>query len=225
MTAPAALYLQPIVAVADPQTIIGYEALARFPDMPTERAFEAAATDGTLIDLDMACFDLAVDLLPEVPQPLYLAVNATVEALHRGDVLSHLARLTSADAARLVVEVSERTLIDPLLAYRTIWQLHAKAVRVALDDVGRAYASSQSIIQVNPDIIKIDQSIVEGLDRFPGNRAITRAMAGIGLELRCIVAAEGVETQRQADWLAEVGIRYAQGYLYAEPRPAAEVLG
>ena len=123
----------------------------------------------------------------------------------------------------LVVEITEGLLLDAssavtnqLLAFRDA------GIQVALDDFGTGYSSLSYLRKFDIDYLKIDQSFVLNLEREPDNLALCEAIIVMAHKLGLKVIAEGVESQSQSDLLRSAGCDYAQGFLYAQPMPAAD---
>jgi EAL domain-containing protein (putative c-di-GMP-specific phosphodiesterase class I) len=97
--------------------------------------------------------------------------------------------------------------------------LRALGVHLAIDDFGTGYSSLSYLERFPIDILKIDRTFVSS----PGSviSPIARAIVDLGRTLGLQVIAEGIEHVEQARWLADVGCRYGQGYLYARPMGAA----
>ena len=115
----------------------------------------------------------------------------------------------------LVVEVTESSLIRNSAATRNALRgLRAIGVLVALDDFGTGYSSLSHLHQFPIDIIKIDRSFIADIDTHPKRAAIVRATVQLAGDLGLAVTAEGIETERQRDFLADLGCEFAQGWLF-----------
>jgi EAL domain-containing protein (putative c-di-GMP-specific phosphodiesterase class I) len=93
---------------------------------------------------------------------------------------------------------------------------------IAFDDFGTGYASLTHLRDFPVDTIKIDHSFVAGLNKGGSLLAIVNAIVGLGNNLGLDVAAEGVETQSQKEFLSAIGCRFAQGFLFGRPVSAEE---
>ncbi len=102
--------------------------------------------------------------------------------------------------------------------------LRAKGLRLAVDDAGAGFASLRHILQMGPDIIKLDRTLVSGMDRDPVLRALTYSIASFASATDAVVVAEGIETQGELSALRFLGIETGQGYHLCRPGPLAEVL-
>ncbi len=193
-------------------------------------AFEDPALAIALGDriLDHVTRDIAV-WLDAGRHPGRIAINASALEFQAGGYAERvLARLAAAGVPPdlLEVEVTESVLIsrDTDRIGAALKALSAAGVRISLDDFGTGYASLTHLKQFPVDTIKIDRSFVAGVDTDEGDRAIVNAIVGLGRTLGKLVVAEGVETREQAEWLASIGCRLAQGFLYARPLPLAQAL-
>ncbi|GAA0501335.1 EAL domain-containing protein [Deinococcus depolymerans] len=221
------LVFQPQVRVVD-RGLIGAEVLVRWthPDLgvisPAEFIPLAEATG--LID-GIGAFVLRAALSEALtwPAPLRLSVNVSPVQLRHPQFTGRLAALlaeTGFDPARLTLEVTETAFINDLSAVTgAVRALRALGVRVTVDDFGTGYSTLMTLRDLLAHELKIDRAFVRELCA-PGrkgsqNRAIVQATLGLAQALGLQVVAEGVETQAQADLLAELGCPVMQGYLIA----------
>lgn len=156
-----------------------------------------------------------------------VAVNASVHQIHAGGFETIVARAltdTGLPARRLEIEITEGVLMSQTDAtVRTLEQIRALGVTVAMDDFGTGYSSLGYLQRFRFDKLKIDRSFVASLDHDVRATAIVDAVLGISRALGVRANAEGVETQEQARMLAERGCEEAQGWLYGKPVPACEI--
>jgi EAL domain-containing protein (putative c-di-GMP-specific phosphodiesterase class I) len=163
------------------------------------------------------------------PYALKVAVNVSpVQFKARGLVSMVTGALAAAGLApeRLELEITEAVLLeDDEATIATLHQLRALGVRVCMDDFGIGYSSLSYLRKFPFDKIKIDRSFVSKLDRWSDNRAIIRAIAGLGTSLGVDTTAEGIESAEQLELVRQAGCTEGQGYYFSMPRPAAEVAG
>lgn len=119
---------------------------------------------------------------------------------------------------RLVLEITERAALDevPDIRYR-VAKLRSLGYRIAVDDIGAGYSGLTSLAVLEPEVVKLDMSLVRHVDREPTRRHVIRSLAKLCAKLRSMVVAEGVETARERDALAAAGCDTFQGYLFARP--------
>jgi len=215
---------QPIVS--GDGTIDGVEALSRFllePHRSPDEWFAEAAEVGLAVALEMLAIREALAQLDDLPDG-YLAVNvspATLLALDPTDLCTDRSDLP----ARLVLELTEHIVIEaygPLRA--AIDELRRSGIRIAVDDAGAGYSSLQHILEIRPDFIKLDRSMVAGIARDPIRRALVSAVTDFSSKIGADVIAEGVEDTADLHVLRAVGVRWVQGYLLARPGPPPMVV-
>lgn len=210
---------QPIVDVTT-REVAGYEALARFTALPPRTPdlwLAEAAAAGLQAELELCIVRKALRALPRVPGHAYLSIN-----ISPGTILAD-----GFDAAfegwplhRVVLEVTEHACIDDygMLAQR-LQPLRAAGLRLAVDDAGAGFASFRHILQIRPDDIKLDISLIRRVDRDLGARALAAALIRFAQETGSHIVAEGVETESVLQVLRELGVDKAQGYLLGHPGP------
>ena len=209
--------LQPIVDVRTGRAV-GAEALSRFDDAPyrPDLWFAEADAAGLLPALEMAA--AATCLTSLAGREGYLSINLSPSTIIAGGLDTVLAGV---DSARIVVEITEHAAVDDYDDLRRALDPHrAAGVRVAIDDAGAGHSSFRHILQLRPDYIKVDLSLVRDIHLDPARQALTASLLTFGRTVGAQVIAEGVETQDELDTLARLGVTLMQGYLLA--RPTAE---
>jgi EAL domain-containing protein (putative c-di-GMP-specific phosphodiesterase class I)/putative methionine-R-sulfoxide reductase with GAF domain len=218
LLAPGAItcVVQPIVRVTD-GAIVAYEALARMgPGRPApDRCLEVAESFGLRQELELACLVAASRCGPP-PGDARLCVNASPALLQHPLALSVREDLP----AHLVIELTEQAAVDDYDALRdAIAAWKTRGVLIAVDDMGAGWASLRHVIQLQPDFIKIDRSLISEVDRSAGKRALVAAMVAFGRESGCSIIAEGVERGEELATLRDADVTLVQGYLLARPGP------
>jgi diguanylate cyclase (GGDEF)-like protein len=152
-----------------------------------------------------------------------VAVNVSARNLESADFPASVATVLTelgASPERLHIEVTETALaVNAAAASRAVTALAALGIDIAIDDFGIGYTSILQLRTLDVAEVKIDRAFISGLSGSPEDRAIVRSLIELAHGIGCRVTAEGVETQDVADWLAEAGCDYAQGYLFARPQP------
>jgi diguanylate cyclase (GGDEF)-like protein/PAS domain S-box-containing protein len=229
-------YYQPVVDL-DTGGITGAEALIRW-EHPTRGMLSPAIfvplaeETGLIVQLGewmlrRACTDLARwrAELPSVASDLTIAVNLSAQELHGERLVPTVLDTLSATrlpADRLVLEVTESNLLaDTEVVAERMRRLRELGAKLAIDDFGTGYSSLGYIQRYDFDILKIDRSFVEGLER-PTNRRIVTAVLDLARELDVRTVAEGIETDAQRTAVTAMGCDRGQGYLWSRPVPAAE---
>lgn len=210
-------------------SVVGWEALARFPDAPPGEMFHRARSVGLGPTLDLAMIERVIGFIPSLPDSLYLGINidpSTIVDPRVGGTLARIyGRLNGFPFERLVLELTETVEADYLELWKPLRQLRQRGVRLAVDDVGAGHASLWHVGQLLPDIVKLDHRLVRGIDHSATHREMVAALISLGAGLRSEIVAEGVETAQELRWLMAMGIRYGQGFYLGEPRGVAEALG
>jgi EAL domain-containing protein (putative c-di-GMP-specific phosphodiesterase class I) len=222
-----ALYMvyQPIVSWSK-RNAFGYEALVRSSEtsLPHPGAlFEAAETLKRTEVLGQRIRAKAADPLVHADEAITLFVNLHSRDL-LDDTLYELSSPLTAWASRTVLEITERAAIDGIddIAER-IARLRGLGYRIAIDDIGAGYSGLSSFATVQPDFVKLDITLVRGLDTDPVRKRLVQLLAELCSDLGIFVVAEGVETPNERDALVKLGIDLLQGYLFARPSaPFAE---
>ncbi|MEX2132526.1 MAG: EAL domain-containing protein [Acidimicrobiia bacterium] len=197
-------------------TTVGYEALARFPLASPPEWLEAAGHAGKRLELELAAIAAAVAAFAPADQPGFLTVNLSDQTLLSSDLLPVLEGM---EIGLTVVELSEVALIKSYEATsRAMEALRDRGVRLAIDNVGAGEIDLWSILRLKPEMIKIDMSLVRGIDSTPTNRALIRGLASMANDLGIMVIAEGIEKAEERDLVIESGIEFGQGYLLGKPQ-------
>jgi diguanylate cyclase (GGDEF)-like protein len=205
-------------------TLIGYEALARFPERCSPAAAWAAAREtDTWLQLDLLSARRAVRQARALPGLLFINVSARYLEAREGSIEAMLAAVgawRSLDG-RVVLEVTEDEIGSLAQAAEGVARLRALGVRLALDDVGSGQATPDRLALLTPGLgfVKLDRSVVSAWLRR-GDGDFLRWMRW-ARSRRLHVVAEGVEDRAAADPLLRAGVRGVQGYAFGEPAPAA----
>ncbi len=218
-------HVQPIVALTA-GTVSGYEVLTRFRDSarPVEEIFGAAWADGRGPALEAAAIEAALRLEGR-PASTYLAVNVSPRAFTAAAVI----RALDVDLDDVVVELTEAHNVPREELRRVAGWLRERGARVAIDDVGTGYAGLERIIDLSPDLIKLDRTLVVALRQDRVSRAMVESLVRFAVRSGAAVCAEGIETQEQLEVVAELDVTFGQGFLFGYPstswtRPSAGAL-
>jgi EAL domain-containing protein (putative c-di-GMP-specific phosphodiesterase class I) len=159
---------------------------------------------------------------------LTVAVNLSGVQLKQSDLVDMVEavlRETGLAPSTLEFEITESVLMsDASQATRILESLKALGVRLSVDDFGTGYSSLSYLKRFPIDTVKIDRSFVDGLGQDPADSAIVAAVVGVANALKLETIAEGVETSLELGELIKLGCTYAQGYLFARPQPAGELV-
>ncbi|TCG04608.1 hypothetical protein BZM27_39780 [Paraburkholderia steynii] len=204
---------QPVYSLVDDH-VIGFEALARFPHGSPDEWFASAAKVGLGKELELAAIRKALEGLPRL-EPAYLAVNVSPDTILCGELTRVLRGMP---AGRVVLELTEHShVVDYGALIDALAPLRAASVRVAVDDAGAGFASMRHVLRLHPDFIKLDASLIRGIEDDASKRALTSAMVIFARETDSVLIAEGVETAAELAVLRALDIEMVQGYLFARP--------
>jgi EAL domain-containing protein (putative c-di-GMP-specific phosphodiesterase class I)/DNA-binding NarL/FixJ family response regulator len=210
---------QPVVDLADGR-IHGVEALSRFitkPRRSPETWFAEAANHGLLSRLELAAAVHALAHLADIPEGVYLSVNVSPETLREPRLGE---TLRSIPARRVVIELTERS---PIVDYEEtrgrLAELRALGSRLAIDDVGTGFSGLAHIVELSPDLLKFDQSLVRGVDAEEHKSALIARLSSYAEQVEMEVVAEGIETVGELETLRALGVGAGQGFLLGRPGP------
>ena len=224
---------QPIVRLSE-RSVLGYEALVRSsePSLPGPAdLFDAASRLGRVEELARKIREVASTSFEAAPKAALLFVNIHAEELNDEELYSSSAALT-ARAHRTVLEITERSALEGVQGLPArLARLRKLGFQLAVDDLGAGYAGLASFSRLEPEWVKLDLSLIRGVDRLPRKRSLVKGIAEIcSRDLGIQVIAEGVEQAAERDVLAEDGLDFLQGFLFARPgagfpAPSASSLG
>jgi diguanylate cyclase (GGDEF)-like protein len=224
----APLY-QPVVALSTGQ-VVGYEALARFPDSPHRSPvtwFAQAHGCGMGPELEAAAIRAALEPIGR-PVGTHLALNVSPSAIASQVVQQSLPR----DLSDLVIEITEHEFVpedDGLSA--VVSDLRERGAQIAIDDAGAGYAGLKQVMRVRPDIVKLDRGLIDGISANPARMALVESFVRFARRIGAIVCAEGIESLDDLAVLGDLDVQWGQGFALAKPakpwamvsREAAEV--
>jgi EAL domain-containing protein (putative c-di-GMP-specific phosphodiesterase class I) len=158
---------------------------------------------------------------------LSLAVNVSAVQFRKGQIVTTVRTALGESGFppnRLELEITEGILIaDTETTLGTLKELRKLGVRIAMDDFGTGYSSLSYLRKFPFDKLKLDRSFVSDLGQNADADAIARTIIDLARSLNITANAEGVESQKQLDWLVEEGCGEAQGFWFARPLPYADV--
>lgn len=218
---------QPIVRLASGEVEM-YEALTRFEcpgEMSTLEWFEEAAELNMSVELELAAVAKAIDTVRRSgSEDIDIVVGLNVSPATLLD--SRLAPTIEPLAGRrVVIEMTEHArVLDYALTKRALAKLRERGVRLAIDDAGAGFASLRHILDLMPDLIKLDISLVRNIDTDAPRRALATGLITFAREIGAEIVAEGIETEAELDALTALGVGLGQGYYLARPAPLDQVL-
>jgi EAL domain-containing protein (putative c-di-GMP-specific phosphodiesterase class I) len=205
---------QPIVELPGHRTV-GHEALTRFEDgtRPDARFLEASQV-GLGRALEAATLESAVRAAGRIPRETYLSLNASPDLAQDVDAI---ARLIERAACPVVIEITEHAAVESYERLRESFATLRRLALIAVDDVGAGYAGLRHIVEIAPDLLKLDIALVRGVDRDPAKRALIGAMVTFARDTGCRVVAEGIETSEEEVALVDLGVPLGQGFRFGRP--------
>jgi EAL domain-containing protein (putative c-di-GMP-specific phosphodiesterase class I) len=211
---------QPIVSWPA-QQVYGYEALVRSfdADLPTPgMLFDAAERLGRVQDLGLRIRDTVAQSAVAAPPAAQLFVNVHALDLSNESLYSSDSPLANM-ASRVVLEITERASLHRIDDLKDrMRRLRALGFRIAVDDLGAGYSGLSSFSQLDPDIVKLDMSLIRDIDGSSAKASLVKSMIAVcSQDLGIRVVCEGVETIGERDTLQRVGAELLQGYLFAKP--------
>lgn len=205
--------------------LVGYEALVRWRhaekgQIPPEDFIPIAERSGIILDIGAWVLREACRAAADWQDPVAVSVNASPSQFTRSDfsgLVSTVLMETGLEPHRLEIELTESTPIeDHSRVLQTIVALREMGVRVAMDDYGTGYSSLNTLQAFPFDKLKVDRVFTQSLEDSPQARAILRSAVLLGHSFGIPVIAEGVETEKQLNFLKEMGCQQVQGFLFGK---------
>lgn len=221
---------QPVVAgssleITSAEALVRWNRPGRGPISP-DIFIPAAEKTGLIEPLGVFVLKAACERARQWPG-LNIAVNISPVQLRNLSFAHQVAEILAAtgiEPARLTLELTEGYLIqNPQRARQSIERLKALGVKIALDDFGSGFSSIGYLRQFGFDRMKIDRSMISGIDESENARSLLEATAALARSLGIPVTAEGVERESQAHILLDCGCDELQGYLFGKPMAAEEL--
>lgn len=215
------IVFQPIVELRDGE-VRGVEALSRFADgRAPDVWFAEALFAGRSTSLELYAASRALAAASALPDGVYVAINVSAATALTAELID----LVRNASVPVVLELTEHTEVhDYPGLLDALRPLRESGVGLAIDDTGSGYSGLAHLVQLQPDCIKLDRSLVHGIEADPAKRALASAVADFGAEIGATVVAEGVETEGELSVVVAAGVRSAQGYLLGRPGSLARSL-
>jgi diguanylate cyclase (GGDEF)-like protein len=232
------VYYQPQVSLRTGETV-GFEALARWehPErglLAPSEFIPLAEETGVIVPLGRwvlseACRQWRVfrEQIPPHPSQL-MCVNLSARQFRHPELVEEVSAIlseTGMDPEDLALEITESAIMEKRsTAVDVLRALKDLGVRLAMDNFGTGYSSITNLKSFPVDALKIDRSIVEGMDEDPEDRAVVSASIDLAHALGIDVVAEGVETTRELYELRSLGCDAAQGYYWYRPSSSEKIV-
>lgn len=218
---------QPIISFATAE-IMGIEALCRGPAGSTfetaEHLFSTGQAQDLAHELDVACCERIFSSVPVLAEDRLLFVNILPESIldARFDAagLASSVRSAGLEPSRVVLEIAERGRIPGYAGFRRrLEPLREDGFKIAVDDVGTGYASLRLLPEVEPDLLKVDASLVRDIDLHPTKQGVMGTILDMAGRLGAEVVCEGIENARELETCMRLGAHHGQGYHLLPPAP------
>lgn len=214
------LVAQPIVDVKRGE-VVGYEVLSRFrvePRVSPDRVFAEAERQGFGPQLDAVVVQKALDLGATQPKNSFLSINVEPVHLLEPELLGVLNDASSLEG--VVLELTEhRAVADVGQLLKVLDRLRARGVVIAVDDAGSGYSGLRQLLELRPQVIKLDRELVTNIHQDAAKIALIQMLGELVGRLDGWLLAEGVETESELRVLQQLGVPLAQGYFLARPAP------
>ncbi|HVH42798.1 MAG TPA: EAL domain-containing protein [Labilithrix sp.] len=213
------LVFQPIVDRRSRKTM-GFEALMRTkePSMPHPGALlEASERLGRVQEVGRRVRELAASTFQPPEDGMTLFVNLHPADLLDPNLYDRNAPLTKM-ASNVVLEITERAALDDITETKhRATELRRRGYKLAIDDLGAGYAGLTSFATLEPEVVKLDMSLIRGIESAPVKKHVVESMTRLCRELDMRVVAEGIETMAELAAIIDLGCDYLQGYLLGRP--------
>jgi diguanylate cyclase (GGDEF)-like protein len=207
------MVVQPIVDLLTGD-VVAHEALARFGDKAPEAIFHLATTGGYADVLEGRAIVAAMNLPNRPDLPLH--VNASTAAMRS----ERFWALVPMDLSGIVVEISERyDGADLASLCDAVAKLRERGAQIAADDLGSGSHELLRLAALQPDVLKLDRSLVSGCAVDAGQQAVIRGGLAFAQSLGSVLCAEGVDNLEDLEYLRSAGVRRAQCFLLGKPAP------
>ncbi len=211
---------QPIIDLRT-EEVTGYEVLTRGPDGAFESPqdfFRICIENDILTTVDLQCLKMCLAELPRTKGTTRLHVNLFPSTLLETPV-DNLIKLFPEDRTGIIfcIEISEQQFVtEPAYLRDQVNALRHAGILVAIDDVGFGRSSLETLILLEPDLVKVDRKYVSGLSNEPAKARLLRRLTNVAKSLGAEIIAEGIEDRRDLPLLKDMGVNYGQGFLWGD---------
>ena len=222
------LLAQPIIDLRK-SAVVGYEVLSRFtfpggkPSTP-DKVFATANICGLGAELEALVVERALALAVEKPDDAFLTINVDPHHLEEPPVRDAIA--AHGNLTGIIFELTEHNAItDPRALRKTLDALRRRGAMFAIDDAGAGYSGLKQILELQPQVLKIDRALVTEIHDNEAKRALVQMLGELAGRLDAWVLAEGIETEPELNALLQLEVPLGQGYFLAKPEPPWVKLG
>ena len=223
------VYYQPIFDVTGQKPVLfAVEALSRGPkgsnlERP-EVLFEYVRRKAKEVEVDRACVQAILSLMYIVARRVLVSINIHALTLERDDqftlFLIDLCHRFRVPPKNIILElVEQQRYRNPARFFANLEMSRRAGFKIAVDDIGLGHSNHRALVEIRPDVYKIDRYFVAGCHADPGKQAAMESIVLLASRLGGRVIAEGIETAADLECIAALGIGLAQGYYFAAPQP------
>lgn len=213
------LVAQPVVDLARGH-VVGYELLARFSlgrPVGPDRVFAAAMRAGRGPALSALVVERALGIAARRPPDTFIAINVDPTDLGTPEIERVLG---DGSLQGVVFELTEHYAFDDLTKLRqSLDELRRRGAIVALDDAGAGYSGLKQLLELKPEIVKLDRDLISGINHNEAKRALVQMLGELAGRFDAWVLAEGIETAEECDAIMKLGCPLGQGYFLGRPAP------
>ncbi len=211
---------QPIIDL-EAERIVGHELLTRGPvgaiEMPVD-FFRVALEANMLTTVDLSCLKACVDLSKRLRPRGKLHLNLLPSTILGTPSERLMDLLTTDDDVSFCIEISEQQFIgDPACLRDHVTAFKERGIEVSIDDVGFGRSCLETLIMLEPDVVKIDRAYVDRASKDPHKGRLLSRLVQVSRALGAEIVAEGIETRDDLALLRDYGVRYGQGWLWGKP--------
>jgi len=219
------LLAQPIIDVASKE-IRAWEMLTRGPEGTALESplqlFSVARQTNMLYELEMIVLSKTLEQITLTGCTHDIFINFTPITLGNSrfvrDLKTEMQSYKNIKPSQITFEITERDSIEGIENFiYNIKVLRGMGIKIAVDDTGAGYASLNTISEIMPDVIKIDRSVIQNIDKNSVKESMLKGLLLVAKEAGSIVIAEGIESEEEASVLSRNKVELAQGYFYARP--------
>ncbi len=215
------LALQPIINARNGD-VVAYEALLRSSHLILDgpmAIIRVAERHEMMQDVGMEVSRRAGEIMEHLDENVKLFVNVHPAQLGDREQLMHTMKPLLPYANRVVCEITERSRLQGINGWEdSIGKLQDSQFQIAVDDLGAGYNSLSVLADLQPQVVKVDMSIVRNIDTEPRKQRLVDLLVKFGDATGALVLGEGVETEEEARTLTACGIHLMQGYFFGRPK-------
>lgn len=205
------------------QSIYGYEALVRGPEGEGAGWVFQHINDDNKYYFDQACRVKAIETAAKLGCSSFLSINFLPNAVYSPETCIkatiEAADLYGFDLNKLIFEVTEGEQIPDKAHLNRIFKSYAKrGFQTAIDDYGAGFATLDWLIELKPNLLKLDMQLIRDIEQHPAKQFIVEQTVAQCELQGTKVLAEGIESEAELDYLLTTGIHYFQGYYFAKPQ-------